>query len=48
LERVEQLLAQYHQHTAAEIAAAFQTALAEFVGDTMPYDDITVVVVKRE
>jgi phosphoserine phosphatase RsbU/P len=48
LERVEQLLTQYHQQTATEISAAFQTALAEFVGNTLPYDDITVVVVKRE
>jgi serine phosphatase RsbU (regulator of sigma subunit) len=48
LERVEQLLSQHHQRTATEISAAFQTALAEFVGNTLPYDDITVVVVKRE
>jgi serine phosphatase RsbU (regulator of sigma subunit) len=46
-ERFERLIMDHRQESAGEILAALEHALADFNGSTAPYDDITLLIVKR-
>ena len=46
-ERFERLILDHRQESAGEILAALEHALAHFTGLTAPYDDITLLIVKR-
>ena len=47
LERLRQAAHAHRQATAADILVGLRTQLAEFIGDSAPFDDVTLVVVKR-
>lgn len=47
VERFESLVWQYRNTSAAEILNAIEATIADFTGETAPYDDITLLVVKR-
>jgi sigma-B regulation protein RsbU (phosphoserine phosphatase) len=47
VERLEQVLHTHAARTAPEIVAAIETAVDEFVGNEPPFDDFTLVVLKR-
>ncbi len=47
LERLRRVVEQTHLGTAGEIAAAVQGALEEFTASLDPFDDITLLVIKR-
>lgn len=47
MERVEQLMLARHADSALDLLAAFEDSLTKFVGGTLPYDDITMLIVKR-
>jgi len=46
-ENLERIFRENCDSSAANIAAAFEKALRAHIGDTAPYDDITMMVVKR-
>jgi len=46
-ERFERLIMDHRQESAGEILAALEHALADFTDLTAPYDDITLLIVKR-
>jgi len=46
-ERFESLIMDHRQESAGEILAALEHALADFTDLTAPYDDITLLIVKR-
>ncbi len=48
MERVEQLVTAHHADPAVEVLKAFEESFTQFVGGTTPYDDITMLIVKRE
>ena len=47
LERLEQCIIRHQRESADNLAEAIQAALRQHVGDEPPFDDITLVVVKR-
>jgi sigma-B regulation protein RsbU (phosphoserine phosphatase) len=47
VERLEHVIQAQADHTAEEIVAAIETAVDEFVGNEPPFDDFTLVVLKR-
>lgn len=47
-QRLEQIIRENIHGSAQDIVAAIQQAVAEFVGNEAPFDDVTLVVVKRE
>lgn len=47
-ERLAAVLADHHADSAEKIADAIDTALREFAGVSAQYDDITLVLLKRE
>ena len=47
VERLEQVLRATAERSAEEIVAAIEAAVDEFVGDEPPFDDFTLVVMKR-
>jgi serine phosphatase RsbU (regulator of sigma subunit) len=47
VERLEQVVRTHAAQTAEEIVAAIQAAVDEFVGNEPPFDDFTLVVMKR-
>jgi sigma-B regulation protein RsbU (phosphoserine phosphatase) len=48
LQRLEQIIRQHLHRTASEIVEAIQQAVETFVGDEAPFDDLTLVILKRE
>ena len=46
-ENLERVLWENRDSSAEKIIAAFENALREHIGDTAPYDDITLMVIKR-
>ncbi len=46
-ERFERLVMDHRQESAGEILTALEQALADYTGLTAPYDDITLLIVKR-
>jgi serine phosphatase RsbU (regulator of sigma subunit) len=47
VERLEQVIKANARRTAEEIVAAIEAAVDEFVGNEPPFDDFTLVVMKR-
>jgi len=47
MERFLGVIEENPQASAAEILAAVVTAVQEFIGDTAPYDDLTLLIAKR-
>ena len=46
--RLEQLVQQYHQETAEEIVSRLENAVEEHSGSITPFDDVTILMVKRK
>ncbi|HEY4721233.1 MAG TPA: GAF domain-containing SpoIIE family protein phosphatase, partial [Anaerolineae bacterium] len=48
VERLEHIIRAHSEQSAEEIVAAIQLAVEAFVGEELPFDDLTLVVVKRD
>jgi serine phosphatase RsbU (regulator of sigma subunit) len=47
MDRLQAICRAHAGNTASEIVSALEAALVEFIGDTYPFDDITILVAKR-
>jgi sigma-B regulation protein RsbU (phosphoserine phosphatase) len=46
-DRLEKLLREYHMKSSASILEELEKAMSGFIGDVKPFDDVTIMVVKR-
>jgi sigma-B regulation protein RsbU (phosphoserine phosphatase) len=47
-ERLEQVLLDNQGKTSSQLAAALEQAVDQFTGDTAPFDDITILIARRQ
>ena len=47
MERFLSVIEKYTNTSAAKLLAAVEKAIQDFIGDTAPYDDITLLIAKR-